>query len=212
MLHLCPSFTHNRADEKSSLDSHRASLSGYSWGERCLGSVGCLRWVSGMKVAISALAPGELGRDDIETSRCVLPQPRRFGRRHGPSGRTLHDDRKGRQMMLSAARAFTGGDLTKRAASSALIHALGRLVVLRQLLAAYWGADTRRCLLRIAATSARALTTLLGFRSRVLARVSVFDRHIAEAGLPAGSPAIASHPALRENRQGSEKAGDIPSQ
>ena len=48
-------------------------------------------------------------------------------------------------------------------------------------------------------------------RLGLLARVRVFDRHLAEAGLPAGSPAIASHPALREDRQGSEKAGDIPS-
>ena len=113
--------------------------------------------------------------------------------------------------MLSAAGAFTGGDLTMRAASSALVQVLGRLVVLRQFLAAYWGVDARRCLLRIAVTSARALTTLLSFRSRVLALVSVFDRHTAEAGLPAGSPATAPHPALWEGRTNSEEAGNNPS-
>ena len=80
----------------------------------------------------------------------------------------------------------TGDDLTMKAASSPLIPVLGRLAVLRQLLAAYLGADAQCFLLRIAATSSSALTTLLGFRSRSLARVSVFDRHLAEVRRPAG--------------------------
>ena len=83
-----------------------------------------------------------------------------------------------------------GDDLTMRGASSPLIPVLGRLAVLRQLLAAYLGAGAQCGLLRIAATSSSALTTLLSFRSRAMARVSVFDRHLAEAGRPARPPAM----------------------
>ena len=82
-----------------------------------------------------------------------------------------------------------GDDLTMRGASSPLIPVLGRLAVLRQLLAAYLDAGAQCSLLRIAATSSSALTTLLSFRSRAMARVGVFDKHLAEVKRPAGMPA-----------------------
>ena len=64
---------------------------------------------------------------------------------------------------------------------ASLAHVLSAVIAARQFLAAGLGPDLRQALLRIAAASSGTLAALSGYRNRALARVSAFDKHLAEA-------------------------------